>query len=153
MMTSSSVFVVSCYVCRVAIVILVFLAALPSYAQPPVSVMLERLGSQILRGPGSQIGVSTRDFTPAEARDDLAFWSRPLGQQHDGVVIEQVRAGSPASRAGLVKGDVVTVFDGERVVSTNQFSRLVGETPPGWTVRMTILRNGKARDIFITPTL
>jgi serine protease Do len=69
------------------------------------------------------------------------------------VVIEQVRGDSPASRAGLLNGDVVTAFDGQRVVSANQFSRLVEETPPGWTVKIRIVRDGKAREIPITPTL
>ena len=73
--------------------------------------------------------------------------------EQDGVVIESIRQNSPASRAGLMKGDVVTVFDGQRVGRTNQFSRLVEETPPGWTVRMTIVRDGKTREIFITPSL
>ena len=47
-----------------------------------------------------------------------------------------------------MNGDVVTAFDGQRVVRGNQFSRLVEETPPGWTVRMTIVRDGKTREVF-----
>lgn len=134
------------------LVAVLVVAASPAFAQLPNPVIVERLGSQILRGPGSQIGVSTRDRTPSEARDATGFWSQWFLQQH-GVVIERVSGDSPASRAGLMKGDVVTMFDGQRVLSANQFSRLVDETPPGWTVKITIVRDGKARDISITPTL
>jgi S1-C subfamily serine protease len=124
--------------------------ASPAYSQ--VSDMIARRDTLILRAPGSQIGVSTRDRAPAEARDTSSFWSRWLVEQGS-VVIEDVRQSSPASRAGLMKGDVVTAFDGQRVVRATHFSKLVEETPPGWTVRMTIVRDGKTRELFITPSL
>jgi serine protease Do len=126
-----------------------FVTASPTYAQRPNPVFdtgiieLERLNGLTLRGPGSQIGVSARDRIVAEARDASGF----------GVILDEVRADSPASRAGLMKGDIVVRFDGQRVERTEQFSRLVAETPPGWTVRMTIIRNGKTRELSITPTL
>jgi len=144
-MTSATFVLLHCF--RVLAVL--FVAASPAYSQ--VSDMISRRDTLILRAPGSQIGVSTRDRTPAEARDTAGFWSRWLVEQGD-VVIENVRQNSPASRAGLMKGDIVTAFDGQRVVRANQFSRLVEETPPGWTVRMTIVRDGKTREVFITPS-
>ena len=151
MTTSSARLVAPCF--RLSVVVLVvFGAASSSFAQVPNPRLVERLGAQILRGPGSQIGVSTRDRTPVETRDAAGFWSRWFWEPN-GVIIEQVRSDGPAARAGLMKGDVVTAFDGQRVLSVNQFSRLVEETPPGWMVKITIVRDGKARDIPITPTL
>src|SRR5688500_14862074 len=123
-----------------SIAFVVFLNASPAY--PQVSDMIARRDALILRAPGSQIGVSARDRISGEMR------TAPLS-----VVIEQVRANSPASRAGLIKGDIVTVFDGQSVLTANQFSRLVEETPPGWTVKMTIVRDGKVRQLSITPEL
>src|SRR5881296_3297004 len=66
----------------------------------------------ILSGRGSAIGVSVRDVRPAEAGGD-----RPAG-----VVVDDVRPGSPADKAGLKRGDVLVEFDGERVRSARQFS-------------------------------
>ena len=60
---------------------------------------------------------------------------------------------SRVTGAGLMKGDVVTLFDGYRVRNVAHFSRLVGETPPGRTVKMTIVRSGKTQEVTITPTL
>ncbi len=120
-----------------SIAFVVFLTAPPAY--PQVSDMIARRDARILRAPGSQIGVSARDRISLETGL--------------GVIIEQVRANSPASRAGLIKGDVVTVFDGQRGLNAKLFSRLVEETPPGWTVKMTIVRNGKVRELSITPEL
>ena len=85
-----------------------------------------------LVGPGSSIGVTVRDAD-------------------SGVVVQEVREGSPASRAGMKDGDLVTEFDGERTRSAAQFTRLVRETAPGKTVKMAVLRNGMPTTLDITP--
>ena len=87
-----------------------------------------------LEGPGSSIGVTVSDQAGTE-----------------GVVIDSVRDGTPATRAGLQKGDVVVEFDGERARSVRQFTRLVRETPPGRAVKMTVMRGGARRTVDITP--
>ena len=88
-----------------------------------------------LEGPGSTIGVTVRD----QAGDA------------SGVVIDNVREGSPATRAGVQKGDVVVEFDGERTRSAQQFTRVVRETAPGRSVKMTVVRDGSRRTLDITP--
>jgi serine protease Do len=87
-----------------------------------------------LEGPGSTIGVTVSDQAGT-----------------DGVLIDSVRDGTPATRAGLQKGDVVVDFDGERARSARQFTRLVRETPPGRAVKMTVMRGGSKRTVDITP--
>src|SRR5262249_38989526 len=61
------------------------------------------------------------------------------------------RPDSPAEKAGLKRADVIVEFDGERVRSTRQFGRLVQETPPGRTVKATVMRGGRRQDVEITP--
>src|ERR1044071_9085380 len=61
----------------------------------------------VLEGPGSSIGVSVRDL----AADDA---SRAKVQPSDGVLVDSVRDGTPAAKAGLKSGDVIIEFDGER---------------------------------------
>ena len=87
-----------------------------------------------LEGPGSSIGVTVRDQSDAA-----------------GVLIESVREGTPATRAGLQKGDVIIEFDGERARSARQFTRLVRETAPGRAVKMTVMRDGAKRTLDVTP--
>ena len=48
-------------------------------------------------------------------------------------------------------GDVVVEFDGERVRSARQFTRLVQETPDGRTVKIAVLRDGKRQTLDATP--
>jgi len=60
--------------------------------------------------------------------------------------------GRTCREAGLKAGDVITAFDGERVRSARQLSRLVDETPVGRSVKMTLLRDGKPLTCRLHPT-
>jgi S1-C subfamily serine protease len=93
----------------------------------------------LLRAPGSQIGVTVREL------------EQPELQGAGGVAIDSVREGSPAEAAGLRRGDIVTVFDGETVRSVRQFTRLVQESVPGRAVRATIVREGRTMELSISP--
>lgn len=100
--------------------------------------------AQVFTWGGGQIGVSVRDVDKADVeREKLA------GQW--GAVIEDVRSGSPAEKAGLKAGDVVIEYDGERVRSARQLTRLVQETPEGRAVKAAVMRAGKRIDVEITP--
>jgi len=103
-----------------------------------------QLDALVLEGPGSSIGVSVRELSADDA-------TKTKVQPSEGVYIDDVRDGTPAARAGLKPGDVVVDFDGERPRSTRHFTRLVRETAPGRTVKMTIVRDGSRRTIDITP--
>jgi serine protease Do len=117
-------------------------AAVPLLGQPRDRVPGMPPGAMVLAGPGATIGVGIRDVDASEAaRQNLSA----------GVLIEDVRANSPAEKAGVRRSDIVTEFDGERVRSARQFSRLVQETPPGRTVKLTVLRDGRTNDLSITP--
>ena len=120
-----------------------FMFASPAMAQRDGLRSLQFDGL-VLEGPGSSIGVSVRDLGADEA-------SRAKGQPSDGVLVDSVREGTPASKAGLKSGDVIIEFDGERPRSTRHFTRLVRETPPGRTVKMTVIRDGSRRTLDITP--
>jgi serine protease Do len=68
-----------------------------------------------------------------------------------GALVTGVRDESPASKAGLKEKDVITEFDGEKVRSARQLSRLVSETPPGRSVTVAALRDGKRVEVHVTP--
>jgi membrane-associated protease RseP (regulator of RpoE activity) len=93
----------------------------------------------VLAGRGAQLGVSVRDLDAEQAK----------GQS--GAVVEDVRAGSAAEKAGIKKGDVIAEFDGERVRGVRHLTRLVTETPDGRTVKTAVLREGKRVDLSVTP--
>ena len=97
---------------------------------------------EILAGRGSQIGVSIRDVED----DDAKTGKLPAP---GGVVIEDVAEDGPAARAGFKKGDIVVEYDGERVRSVRQFTRLVQETPAGRKVPTSLVRDGQRVSVTV----
>ena len=68
-----------------------------------------------------------------------------------GVKIDEVNEDSPAEKAGIKAGDIVVDYDGERVRSARQFTRLVQETPEGRSVAIGVVRDGKKQTVNATP--
>jgi membrane-associated protease RseP (regulator of RpoE activity) len=59
-------------------------------------------------------------------------------------------AGSPADKAGLVGGDIITSFDGRAVTDDDEFRDLLRQTPVGKTVEVIYLRDGETRKTQLT---
>lgn len=58
--------------------------------------------------------------------------------------------GSPADKAGLVGGDIITSFDGKRTVDEDQMSELLRSTPVGKTVDVVFIRDGETKTTKLT---
>ncbi|MGE3887630.1 MAG: S1C family serine protease [Vicinamibacterales bacterium] len=95
----------------------------------------------LLDGRGSRLGVTVRDLEAAEVTASVP----------GGAKIDDVDRDSPADKAGLRAGDVVVEYDGERVRSARQFTRLVQETPEGRQVTLAVLRDGSRQTLTATP--
>jgi serine protease Do len=67
-----------------------------------------------------------------------------------GAVITDVHEGSPAEKAGLMRKDIIISFDGKEVEDSAHLRNLVVSTPPGKTVKLEIIRNGKVYSITTT---
>ena len=62
-----------------------------------------------------------------------------------GAGVEAVTAGSPAEKAGLKKGDVITKVDGEVITGSESLVATVRGHRPGDTVTLTVVNNGDQR--------
>lgn len=87
-----------------------------------------------LDGRGSQLGVMVSDVNDAT-----------------GVRVDSVEEGSAAAKGGVKAGDIVVEFDGERVRSARQLTRLVQETPAGRAVKMAVRRGSDRQTLDVTP--
>ena len=96
------------------------------------------------------LGVFTQPLT-----DDLGeYWDLPLD---GGVVVSTVIAGSPADRAGLRMGDVITSFNDQPVVAKQDqdvvsFTKLVRESPLDSPLPVRFYRDGQPTEIRLTLT-
>ena len=67
-----------------------------------------------------------------------------------GARLAEVRPGTPASRANLRSGDIVTTFDGTAVASADELRRLVDSKSPGQEVELTVRRNSTTVTVTVT---
>jgi serine protease Do len=61
----------------------------------------------------------------------------------EGVFVDRVTKGTPAARAGVQEGDIITAFNGKPVKNGDELVSRVSETPVGTKAALTVLRNGK----------
>src|SRR5580700_3341604 len=89
------------------------------------------------------MGILPQELTPDMAR---AF-GMPNGH---GVAVAQVTSSSPAEKAGMKVGDVITAINGTPVDDVNSFRLAVAGFAPSTTVHLKIARNGQNLDIPVT---
>ncbi|MGA8273098.1 MAG: Do family serine endopeptidase [Candidatus Sulfotelmatobacter sp.] len=82
------------------------------------------------------MGIGISDVTPENAK----FFHV---ENNEGAVITQVEPGSPAAKAGLKVGDVITELDGQKVSDASQLQIEVGQKAPGSSIKLGVLRDGK----------
>jgi len=93
-------------------------------------------------GGNRRIGISTQPLTK-----QLADF---FGAKDGGVLITSVTENSPAAKAGLKAGDVITAVDGEKIDSTGDISRAINKKQDG-DVSLTVLRDRNTRTVTLTP--
>src|SRR5262245_39490727 len=94
---------------------------------------------EVFGGNRASIGVTVRDVDTDEDKGK------------NGVVVEDVDTSGPAEKAGIKSGDAIAEFDGDRVRSVRQFTRLVQESAPGRSVAAVLSRGGNRVTVNITP--
>jgi serine protease Do len=67
-----------------------------------------------------------------------------------GALVAEPQADSPAVKAGIQAGDVITQVNGHAVKDARDLARQIGGLSPGATVKLTALRNGAERTFNLT---
>ncbi len=94
---------------------------------------------RVIRG---RIGVQIGDVSK-EVAESLGL---PRAQ---GALVGRVEPGSPAEKAGVEAGDIITAFNGQAIEKSGDLPRLVGSTKPGSKSVLTVLRKGQKRDLQV----
>jgi serine protease Do len=89
------------------------------------------------------LGVSIQEVTPDIA---TAFKLNGLA----GALIGDVEKGSPAEKAGLRAGDVVTEVDGKPLPDARSLQLAIAQMQPGQTVHLTVMRDGHQQNLTAT---
>lgn len=118
----------------------------------PINLALEIKQNLVQEGQveRSWLGVSIQNFD----RDLADYLGMP---DTTGVIINQVHEGSAADKAGLRPGDILTVFDGQKMDAEEEqdlkaVTRLIAKLPVGKKVTMHVLRDKKPLTLNATLT-
>jgi serine protease Do len=106
--------------------------AIPASLAKTVVTQLADHGHVVRGWLGVSIQPMTAELAKAFQRDDKS-----------GALVASVADGSPAHKAGLKAGDIITEYDGRRVAKTDDLPRAVAETPVGKDVAIKVIRDGK----------
>jgi serine protease Do len=89
------------------------------------------------------MGVQVQPVTP-EIADSLGL------KQAQGALVAEPQPNSPAAKAGIMAGDVITAVDGKDVKDSRDLARRIASTAPGTSVNLAVLHNGENKTMSLT---
>jgi len=113
--------------------------AIPAETVKTVIAQLHDKGS-VTRG---WIGVQIQPVTP-EIADSMGL------KQATGALVSEPQADSPAAKAGIKSGDVITSVNDKPIRDARELARLIGTMPPGVTIKVALIRDGQDKTLTLT---
>jgi serine protease Do len=67
----------------------------------------------------------------------------------EGAIVDEPQAGSPAAKAGIMAGDVITSVDGKEMKDSRELARTISAMAPGTSVKLGIIRKGEDKTVSL----
>jgi serine protease Do len=113
--------------------------AIPAETVKNVIAQLRDKGS-VTRG---WIGVQIQPVTP-DIADSMGL------KTATGALVSEPQADSPAMKAGVQSGDVITSVDGSEVHDARELARRIGTMAPGTSIKLGLIRQGQEKTVMLT---
>jgi serine protease Do len=68
----------------------------------------------------------------------------------EGALVAEPQADSPAAKAGIVTGDVITALNGHAIKDAHDLAKQIGSMTPGTTAKLTVWRKGEEKSFSLT---
>lgn len=121
--------------------------AIPISAARPIieDLMTKETRFKVAEGEGGYMGVSMQTM-----REEHSYLGIPKG-----MLVTDVEEGSPAEKGGILRGDVITRFEGERIESYEDLKEIMQYYGPDTKVTVVVKRllNGSYEDVELELTL
>jgi serine protease Do len=96
-------------------------------------------------------GHVTRGWLGVQIQPVTASIADSLGMKKaEGALVAEPQDGSPAAKAGILSGDVITAVNGTPVKDARELARTIGTIAPNATVKLDLIRGGQAKTISLT---
>jgi serine protease Do len=113
--------------------------AIPASTSREIVDELMSKGSVVRGWLGVQIQPVTDDIAEALALESAS-----------GAMVTEPQADSPATKAGIRSGDIITKVDGRLIKGPKALARIIGEYNPDTKTVLTIIRNGEEQEVSVT---
>ena len=95
-------------------------------------------------------GHVTRGWLGVQIQPVSAGIADSLGMKKaEGAMVDEPQAGSPAAKAGIEVGDVITAVDGKPMKDPRELARTIGTMAPDTSVKLDILRKGENKTLTV----
>ena len=91
--------------------------------------------------------ITSRSVTTSSSSNVKVSIGVRISSDMDGVVVQEVNDDSAASKAGIKSGDTILKVDGRYIFNDKSLFDQLGNYSPGDQIKVTILRDGKEKDL------
>jgi serine protease Do len=98
-----------------------------------------------------QKGSVTRGWLGVQVQPVTAAIADSMGlNKAEGALVDQPEPNSPAAKAGVKAGDVITEVNGTPIKDARALAQQIARAAPGSTAKLSVIRDGKTQDIDVT---
>jgi hypothetical protein len=114
-----------------------------------VADVTERLSQEKTR----PLYVKSKDTEPAASPGFRVYLGTipDYAEMVDGVMLQGVREGSPASKAGMREGDIIVELGGKRIRNVQEYTTVLADAKPNVATTIVVMRKGQRLALPITP--
>jgi serine protease Do len=96
-------------------------------------------------------GSVTRAWLGVQVQPVTAGIAESLGMKNaSGALVDEAQEDTPAAKAGIQAGDVITAVNGNAIKDSRTLAREISGMAPGSSAKLDILRKGEAKSITVT---
>jgi serine protease Do len=96
-------------------------------------------------------GVVTRGWLGVQVQPVTAGIAESLGlKDAAGALVDEARPDTPAAKAGIQPGDVITAVNGTTIKDSRSLAREISAMGPGSSAKLDVIRKGESKTITVT---
>jgi serine protease Do len=98
-----------------------------------------------------QKGFVTRGWLGVQVQPVTAAIADSMGlKKAEGALVDQPEPNSPATKAGIKAGDIITAVNGTPIKDARALAQQIARAAPGSSAKLTVIRDGKTDNIDVT---
>jgi hypothetical protein len=111
------------------------------------------VASRVSREPKRPLFVKSKDAEPSTSPGFRVYLGTipDYAETVEGVMLQGVREGGPAEKAGLKAGDVIVEFGGKKIRNVQEYTTVLADAKPNVATTIVVMRKGQRMSLPITP--